>query len=87
VSYETAPGQQLQIDCGSTDGAIGEEVQRIHLFVATLYDSSRCYVGVFLHERRSARLQRLEDTFGHFSGVPHALLLDNSKALVDEHKR
>jgi hypothetical protein len=61
VRYETAPGQQLQIDFGSTGVAIGEQVQRIHLFVATLGYSRRCYVGVFLHERQSAFLQGLED--------------------------
>jgi len=85
VRFETAPGQQLQIDFGSTGVTIGEEVQRIHLFVATLGYSRRCYVGVFLHERQSAWLQGLEDTFRHFGGVPHELLLDNAKALVDDH--
>ena len=85
VRYETAPGQQLQIDFGSTGVTIGEELQRIHLFVATLGYSRRCYVGVFLHERQSAWLQGLEDTFHHFGGVPHELLLDNAKALVDDH--
>ena len=87
VRFETAPGQQLQIDFGSTGVTIGEEVQRVHLFVATLGYSRRCYVGVFLHERQSAWLQGLEDTFHHFGGVPHELLLDNAKALVDDHNR
>ena len=87
VRFETAPGQQLQIDFGSTGVTIGEEVQRVHLFVATLGYSRRCYVGVFLHERQSAWLQGLEDTFRHFGGVPHELLLDNAKALVDDHNR
>ena len=87
VRFETAPGQQLQIDFGSTGVTIGEEVQRVHLFVATLGYSRRCYVGVFLHERQSAWLQGMEDTFHHFSGVPHELLLDNAKALVDDHNR
>jgi transposase len=87
VRYETAPGQQLQIDFGSTGVAISEEVQRIHLFVATLGYSRRCYVGVFLHERQSAWLQGLEDTLRHFGGVPYELLLDNAKALVDDHNR
>jgi hypothetical protein len=35
VRYETPPGQQLQIDFGSTSVAVGGEMQRIHLFVAT----------------------------------------------------
>jgi transposase len=85
VRYETAPGQQLQIDFGSTSVLIGDEGRRIHLFVATLGYSRRCYVALFLHERQSAWLQGLEGAFRHFGGVPHELLLDNAKALVDEH--
>ena len=85
VRYETAPGQQLQIDFGSTAVLIGEEMQRIHLFVATLGYSRRCYVAVFLHERQSAWLQGLEGTFRHFGGVPQEILLDNARALVTEH--
>lgn len=85
VRYETPPGQQLQIDFGSTAVAVGGEVQRIHLFVATLGYSRRCYVAVFLHERQSAWLQGLEGAFRHIGGVPQELLLDNARALVTEH--
>lgn len=85
VRYETAPGQQLQIDFGSTAVPVGGEQQRIHLFVATLGYSRRCYVAVFLHERQSAWLQGLEGAFRHFGGVPRELLVDNARALVSEH--
>jgi transposase len=85
VRYETPPGQQLQIDFGSTTVAVSGEMQRIHLFVATLGYSRRCYVAVFLHERQSAWLQGLEGAFRHFSGVPQEILLDNARALVTEH--
>ena len=85
VRYETAPGQQLQIDFGSTAVAVGGELQRIHLFVATLGYSRRCYVAVFLHARQSAWLQGLEGAFRHFGGVPQEVLLDNARALVSEH--
>jgi transposase len=85
VRYETAPGQQLQIDFGSTAVPVGEETLRVHLFVATLGYSRRCYVALFLHERQSAWLQGLEGAFRHFGGLPHELLLDNARALVDEH--
>lgn len=85
VRYETAPGQQLQIDFGSTGVTVGDEVLRVHLFVATLGYSRRCYTTAFLHERQSAWLQGLEGAFRHLGGVPHELLLDNARALVDEH--
>lgn len=85
VRYETAPGQQLQIDFGSTAVPVGDEVQRVHLFVATLGYSRRCYVAVFLHERQTAWLQGLEGALRHFGGVPQEVLIDNARALVDEH--
>ena len=56
VRFETAPGQQLQIDFGSMRVLIDDEEQRIHLWVATL--------GL------SARLQGLEGAMRHFGGVP-----------------
>jgi hypothetical protein len=40
---------------------------------------------MFLHERQSAWLLGLEGAFRHFGGVPHEVLLDNAKALVDAH--
>jgi transposase len=45
----------------------------------------RGYVAVCLHERQSAWLHGLEGAFRHFGGVPHEVLLDNARALVDEH--
>lgn len=85
VRYETAPGQQLQMDFGSTCVMVAGQPQRIHLFVATLAYSRRCFVTVFLHERQSAWLQGLEEAFAHFGGLPHEILVDNAKALVVQH--
>jgi transposase len=85
VRYETAPGHQLQIDFGSTAVTVADEPLRVHLFVATLGYSRRCYAHAFLHERQSAWLQGLEGAFRHFGGVPYEVLVDNARALVDEH--
>lgn len=87
VRFETAPGLQLQVDFGSTHVLVGQEVTRIFLFVATLGYSRRIYVLVGLHERQSAWLLGLEGAFRHFGGVTHEVLVDNAKALVDEHNR
>jgi len=87
VRFETAPGLQLQVDFGSTHVLIGEEQTKIHLFVATLGFSRRTYVLLSLHERQSAWLLGLEGAFRHFGGVTHEVLVDNAKALVEEHNR
>ena len=40
---------------------------------------------MFLHERQSAWLQGLEGAFRHFGGTTREVLVDNARALVDEH--
>lgn len=85
VRFETPPGHQLQIDFGTVRVPVAGESMKIHLFVATLGYSRRTYVGLFLHERQSAWLQGLEGAFRHFGGTTQELLIDNARALVDEH--
>jgi transposase len=85
VRFETPPGKQLQIDFGERVLRIGEEAVRTHLFVATLGYSRRTYVRPFRHERQSAWFDGLEGAFHHFGGLPEEVLLDNARALVDEH--
>jgi len=85
VRFETAPGEQLQIDFGEKRVVIGGEVVRVHLFVATLGYSRRNFVMAFDNQRQGSWLQGIEAAFAHFGGVPERLLLDNARALVEEH--
>lgn len=85
VRFETPPGHQLQIDFGETHVSIGDENTRVHLFVATLGYSRRLFTQSFGHERQSAWFAGLEGAFHHFGGIPHEVLLDNPRALVDYH--
>jgi len=83
VRFETPPGRQLQIDFGELRVAVGGEGARVYLFVATLGYSRRCYVQAFRHERQAAWFDGIEGAFGYFGGIPHEVLLDNARALVD----
>jgi transposase len=87
VRFETAPGQQMQIDFGSRRLAIGGELCGVSIFVATLGYSRRCYVRAFGHERQSAWFEGMEGPFRHFGGVPREVLIDNARALVTSHDR
>ena len=80
LRFETAPGEQLQIDFGATTVAIGGDPVRVHLFVATLGYSRRPFVRAFRHERQSAWFDGMEGAFQRFGGVPQAVLLDNARA-------
>ena len=85
VRFETAPGEQLQIDFGETTVSIAGERFKLHVFVATLGYSRRPYVAVFEHQRQSAWWGGIEGAFHHFGGRPRELLLDNAKPLVNFH--
>ncbi len=85
VRFETAPGEQLQIDFGETMVLIAGERVKVHLFVATLGFSRRPYVAVFDHERQSAWFGGIEGAFHYFRGRPREVLLDNARALVSFH--
>ena len=87
VRFETPPGRQLQIDFGTITVRIGGEPVVVRLFVATLGFSRRAFVAAFDHERQSAWLDGLEGAFHHFGGVPEEVLIDNARALVDDHDR
>jgi transposase len=85
VRFETAPGEQLQIDFGEKRVVIGGAVVRVHLFVATLGYSRRNFVMAFDNQRQGSWLRGIEAAFVHFGGVPAQLLLDNARALVEHH--
>lgn len=87
VRYETAPGEQLQIDFGERKVVIAGVAEKLFFFVATLGYSRRLHVRVFRHERQTAWLDGLESAFHAFGGVPETVLLDNARALVLKPRR
>lgn len=70
VRFETAPGNQMQIDFGDTKVWISGERVRVHLCVGTLGYSRRLYIRPSLRERQADWLERMEGAFLRFGGVP-----------------
>lgn len=87
VRFETAPGQQAQVDFGQRRVWIGAEAVVAHLFVCTLGFSRRLYTTAFRHERLDAVLQGHEQAFQHFAGVPAQVVVDNARPVVLAHRR
>ena len=86
VRFETPPGRQMQIDFGQCRTMVeGCEPGKLFLFVATLGYSRRVYAQAFRHERQSAWLEGIEGAFQHFGGLPGEVLIDNARALVENH--
>ena len=82
VRYETAPGQQMQIDFGQKRVVVGGAAVVVHLLVAVLCYSRRLFVKAFLAERQDDWREGIAAAFQHFGGVPRTLLGDNARALV-----
>ena len=87
VRFETAPGQQAQVDFGQRRVWIADQEVTAHVFVCTLGYSRRLYVHAFPHERLSAVLQGHEQAFQHFGGIPAQIVVDNAKPVVLRHDR
>ena len=85
VRFETAPGEQLQIDFGERRVEIGDATVRVFLFVATLGYSRRIHVRAFRGERQEDWFDGMESAFAAFGGVPREVLLDNARALITRH--
>ncbi len=85
VRFETKPGEQLQIDFGTTTVVIAGKKTRVKLFVATLSYSRRIFVYASHRERQRDWFVGIEEALRHFGGRPEQLLIDNAKALVKHH--
>ncbi|HEY0995665.1 MAG TPA: IS21 family transposase [Gemmatimonadaceae bacterium] len=87
VRFETAPGQQAQVDFGQRRVWIGDATEVAHLFVCTLGFSRRLFTTAFRHERLEAVLQGHEQAIQPFGGVPAQIVLDNARPVVLAHRR
>lgn len=82
VRFETAPGEQMQIDFGEQWVDIAGEPTRVFFLVAVLSHSRRLFVKPFLNQRSDDWREGIASAFRHFGGVSRTLLGDNAKALV-----
>jgi transposase len=85
VRFETAPGQQMQVDFGEKKVSIGGHLVKVFLLVAVLSFSRRLFVRAFLAERGDDWREGIAAAFVHFGGVPLQVLVDNARPLVVEH--
>ena len=91
MRFETAPGEQAQVDWGSLayldeDG----KKRRIWVFVMTLGWSRACYVELVRRADTAAFIQCHVNAFEYLGGVPQRCLYDNAKVVTlgrDEEKQ
>ena len=87
VRFESAPGDQAQVDFGQVRVWIGEELVPVQIFVYTLGYSRRCFAVAFRAQKLREWIAGHELAFQHFGGVPDRIIVDNAKAMVLTHTR
>ena len=91
MRFETAPGEQAQIDWGSLS-YLGEDGRRhsVWVFVMTMGWSRACYVELVRRADTASFIQCHVNAFEYLGGVPRRCLYDNAKVVTlgqDEEKR
>lgn len=82
--FETAPGEQAQVDWGQATVRLGTQRCAVHIFVMTLGYSRRAYAEGFCDERMASLLTAHEHAFAHFGGCCETLLYDRMRTVVRE---
>ena len=79
--FETAPGEQAQVDYGQFTAPFRQGPRKIHIFVMTLgYSRRACYLANG-NERLGTFLESHERTFEHFNGVTRTILYDRPRLI------
>ena len=83
MRFETAPGEQAQVDWGSLP-YVGEDGKRrrVWVFVMTMGWSRACYVELVRRANTAAFIQCHANAFEYLGGVPRRCLYDNAKVVT-----
>lgn len=83
VRYETAPGEEAQVDWGYFGSLpFGDFVRKIYFFVMVLGYSRKLYVEFTVSQSLDVFLGCHLNGFKYFGGVPKTILYDNLKSVV-----
>lgn len=84
VRFETGPGEQAQVDWGSTAIYLCERRVRVHLFTMVLGYSRRVFAKAYRSEGLDPLLDGHASAFAHFGGRTESILYDNPRTIVKE---
>lgn len=82
VRFETAPGEQAQVDWGSAWVWLGQQRVRVHVFTMVLGYSRRIFARGYSREGLDSLLEGHVHAFEHFGGRTQTILYDNPRTIV-----
>lgn len=82
VRFETGPGEQAQVDWGSTAVYLGERRVTVHVFTMVLGFSRRIFAKAYTSEGLDPLLDGHTAAFTHFGGRTESILYDNPRTIV-----
>ena len=83
VRYETAPGEEAQVDWGNFDAfPFGNSFRKVYFFVMVLGYSRKLYVEFTTSQSLETFLACHLRAFKYFGGIPKRILYDNLRSVV-----
>ena len=82
VRFETGPGEQAQVDWGSTWVYLGEQRVRVHVFTMVLGYSRRMFARAYRRRVWMRCSTGHAAAFAHFGGRTETILYDNPRTIV-----
>ena len=79
---ECEPGEEAQVDYGTTWVQLAGKRKKIHLLRVTLSHSRKGYTEAMPRQDTESFIRGIENAFRRWGGVPRLLVLDNLKAGV-----
>nr|WP_312292646.1 IS21 family transposase [Clostridium chromiireducens] len=88
VRFETAPGLQAQVDWKEELTMISKhgEAFRVNIFLMVLGYSRMKYLCLTSNRNQDTLFLCLINAFRYFEGIPHEILFDNMKTVIDRSK-
>lgn len=88
IRYETTPGLQAQVDWKETVTMINRQgkIFVVNIFLIVLGYSRLKFTKLTVDKRQNTLFECMFESFRYFQGIPHEILFDNMKTVVDRGK-
>lgn len=85
IRFESNPGLQAQVDWKEAMTLVSKsgEIFTINIFLTLLGYSRLKYLELTLDRNQDTLMQALINSFKYFAGIPHEILFDNMKTVID----